>query len=191
MKLDSEKVIRPAKVTIHETAEIAPNTRIGHGTHVWHQVQVREGVSIGENCVIGKGVYVDANVTIGDNVKIQNRASLFLGIVIENNVNIGSHVCFSLERDLRQPQSTREGITLVKHHANIGSGSEVKPGIQIGAYSVVAPDSLVLEDVPSQAYVIGRPARIEGYICTCGRKLAQVGTQSSWHCSACKQDYNF
>lgn len=191
MMLDKGMVKRLTKVTIHETAEIDSDTRIGQGTRVWHQAQVRDGVSVGENCVIGKGVYLDSKVSIGDNVKIQNRASLFLGVVVENNVNIGPHVCFSRDRDAAQPETSRDHITLVKHHSNIGSGSVVRPGVQIGAYSVVGSGAVVIEDVPSQAYVTGSPAQIVGYVCTCGRKLTQASEQTQWHCTTCNQDYNF
>jgi acetyltransferase-like isoleucine patch superfamily enzyme len=191
MMLEKDKGKRLAKVTVHETAEIATDSRIGQGTRVWHQAQVRDGVRVGENCVIGKGVYVDSNIIIGDNVKIQNRASLFLKVVVENNVNIGPHVCFSRDREPNQPESPKGLITLVKHHANIGSGSVVRPGIEIGAYSVIGSSSVVVEDVPSQAYVVGNPAQIVGYVCTCGRKLSQETEQNRWHCSVCNQDYNF
>lgn len=57
-------------VRIHGTAEVHPEAKLGDGTSVWNQAQVRERASIGQHCVIGKNVYVDFEVTVGDFCKI-------------------------------------------------------------------------------------------------------------------------
>jgi UDP-2-acetamido-3-amino-2,3-dideoxy-glucuronate N-acetyltransferase len=42
---------------IHPTAEVSPQAKVGEGTKIWHQAQVREGARIGRDCIISKGVY--------------------------------------------------------------------------------------------------------------------------------------
>ena len=44
---------------IHDTADVSDLAKIGKGTTIWNNSQVREGASIGENCTISKGVYID------------------------------------------------------------------------------------------------------------------------------------
>ncbi|NIN67167.1 MAG: N-acetyltransferase, partial [Anaerolineae bacterium] len=39
---------------IHDSAEVHPTARIGPGTKIWHQAQVREGAQLGANCIVGK-----------------------------------------------------------------------------------------------------------------------------------------
>src|SRR5215204_4385294 len=80
---------------IHKSAEISSSAKIGQGTMVWHDVQVRDRSVIGRDCVLGKSVYIDEDVFIGNNVKIQNRASIYKFCTIEDGVFIGPHVCFT------------------------------------------------------------------------------------------------
>jgi UDP-3-O-[3-hydroxymyristoyl] glucosamine N-acyltransferase len=173
---------------IHETVEIDPEVRIGKGTRIWHQTQIRTGANIGENCVIGKGVYIDFNVTIGNNVKIQNRTTLYNRIIIENNVNIGPHVCFNSEQRIILPQSQLNAApTKIRYKAQIGAGSVIMPGVQIGAYAIIEPGSVITCDVPHHAYVRGNPAVLAGYVCVCGCMLNYIPEMSHWVCPGCEE----
>jgi acetyltransferase-like isoleucine patch superfamily enzyme len=42
----------------------------------------------------------------------------------------------------------------------IGAGSVVKPGIKIGANSMIGVGSVVVKDIPDNVVVVGNPARI-------------------------------
>jgi hypothetical protein len=46
---------------IHPTAIIYSAQKIGSGTKIWVNVQIRENVSIGKKCIISKDVYIDKN----------------------------------------------------------------------------------------------------------------------------------
>jgi UDP-3-O-[3-hydroxymyristoyl] glucosamine N-acyltransferase len=85
--------------TIHPTADVAESAKIGVGTRVWHQAQVREGAVIGRNCILGKGVFVDANVRIGNRCKLENGASVFQGFSLDDEVFVGPGTML-LERPL-------------------------------------------------------------------------------------------
>ena len=174
-------------VRIHPTAEVSPKANIGAGTSIWHQAQVRENAQIGTGCVIGKGVYIDFEVVLGENVKIQNYVSVYHGVAIEDGVFVGPHVCFT--NDLRPRAINSDGSlkgaddwtlskTLVRRGAALGANSTIRCGITIGQWAMVGSGSVVTKDVPDHGLVMGNPARLRGFVCTCGEKLEYSGEAS-------------
>ena len=65
--------------SVHETAVVEADVRLGAGTRVWHQAQIRTRATVGERCVVGKGVFIDFDVVIGDDCKFQNYACVYHG----------------------------------------------------------------------------------------------------------------
>ncbi len=184
------------KITIHSTAEVSPKAQIGSGTRIWNFVQIREGVNIGQNCIIGKDVYVDFDVKIGDNVKIQNSALIYHGATLEDGVFIGPQVCLTNDRHPRSITSDGQlkgnddwvvGPILIKYGASIGAGSLILPNVTIGRFALVGAGAVVTRNVPDHGLVVGTPARLVGYVCHCGKKMAQQ--DKTWYCSAC--DWRF
>ncbi len=183
---------------IHPTADVSTDAKIGEGTRVWSEAQIREGVTVGKDCILGKGVYLDTDVVVGDRVKIQNRASLFRGLTVENGVYIGPHVSFTNDRYPRavnqdgSPKTDDDWQlenTLVREGASIGAGAIILPGLTIGAWAVVGAGTVVTRDVPDQALVTGNPAEIQGYVCTCGRPVEHDGER--WQCASCGETFDF
>lgn len=179
--------------TTHPSAEVSPQARIGTGTSIWHQAQIREGARIGDNCIIGKDVYVDFDVLIGNNVKVQNAAQIYHGAIIEDAVFIGPQVCLTNDRlpraitcegKLKQASDWHvEGI-IIRYGASLGAGVIVLPGTTIGQFAMVAAGSVVTRDVPDHALVMGTPARLTGYACCCGRRMES--TEDAWICLVCQ-----
>ncbi len=186
-------------VHIHPTAEVSPRSQIGEGTRIWHQAQVREGAVLGEGCIIGKGVYVDAGVSIGNYVKIQNYVSLYHGVTLEDGVFVGPHVCFTNDLWPRavnpdgSPKSADDWTltpTLVKQGAALGANSTIVCGITIGAWAMIGAGSVVTRDVPAYGLVWGNPARLRGFVCPCGARLAGeeiAGESLRARCPRCGQ----
>lgn len=183
---------------IHPTAEVSPEARIGDGTKVWHQAQVREGAVIGEECVLGKGVYVDKNVRIGDRVKLQNGAQVFHGVTLEDGVFVGPQAVLANDRypravtpdgRLKGDSDWPEGSVLVRYGASIGAGAVIVPDATIGRWAMVGAGAVVVGDVADQALVTGNPARQTGWVCKCGRRLRRDGGR--WACPACAESYEF
>lgn len=189
-------------VRIHPTAEVSDKAKIGDGTGIWHQCQVREDVTIGENCILGRGVYVDAGVSIGKNVKIQNYVSIYHGVTIEDGVFIGPHVCFT--NDLRPRAINPDGTlkagdewelspTLVKYGAALGANSTIRCGVTIGEWAMVGSGSVVTRDVPDFGLVMGNPAKLHGYVCPCGEKLLPKDVSSDdsiLYCPTCSFEFS-
>ena len=176
-------------VRIHKTAEVSDQAKIGDGTSIWHQAQIREGVTIGENCILSKGVYVDAGVFIGNNVKIQNYVSVYHGVTIEDGVFVGPHVCFTndlyprsvnADGSLKAADDWTLSPILVKEGAAIGANSTIVCGTTIGRWAMIGSGSVVTKDVPDHGLVLGNPARLRGFVGASGKKLEKIRQEGAW-----------
>jgi acetyltransferase-like isoleucine patch superfamily enzyme len=171
------------KFFVHPTADVSPQASIGDGAKIWQHCQVREGVAIGRNCILSKGVYIDSDVHIGDNVKIQNGISVYHGVTLEDGVFCGPHCVFTNDRQPRaiNPDGSLKGgddwnvsTTLVRTGASIGAHATIVCGVTIGSWAMVGAGAVVTRDVPSYGLVYGNPARLHGFVCPCGEKLAEA-----------------
>jgi acetyltransferase-like isoleucine patch superfamily enzyme len=182
---------------IHSTAEVSPKARIGEGTSIWNQVQVREDAVIGENCILSKDVYVDFGVVIGRHVKVQNGVSIYHGVTIEDGVFVGPHVCFTNDKyprainadgSLKGSSDWQVSEILIQYGAALGARSVILPGVTVGRWAMVAAGAVVTRDVPDYGLVVGHPARLKGFVCPCGARLESVSTTGDvvqTRCSVC------
>ncbi len=166
---------------IHPTADVSAACAIGDGTVIWHYSQVREGARIGEGCVIGRGVYIDRDVCIGNHVKIQNYVSVYQGVTLEDGVFCGPYSVFTNDKypravnpdgSLKAASDWATTPTWVRQGASIGANATVVCGSTIGCWAMVGAGAVVTRDVPDYALVCGVPARVCGFVCPCGRRLA-------------------
>lgn len=165
----------PKSVRIHPTAEVSPQARVGVGTVIWNNAQVREDAVIGLNCSLGKDVYIDVGVHVGSGVKIQNGVSVFRGVTVDDDVFLGPHMTFTNDLHPRAFNDDWQVVsTRVRKGASIGANATVLCGVTIGEYAFVAAGSLVSRDVPAHVLVRGNPARAVGYVCRCGHKVADL-----------------
>jgi acetyltransferase-like isoleucine patch superfamily enzyme len=179
---------------IHPTAEVSPRARLGAGCKVWRQAHVREDADIGDGCIIGAGVYVGAGVRLGRNCKVQNNALLYEGLVLEDGVFVGPGVCFTNDfrpravnpdLSLKSASDWEVGQTLVCEGASVGAASVVVTGVTVGRWALVGAASVVTHDVPDHALVYGQPARQQGWVCHCARRL-ELRDGEGW-CAVCQR----
>lgn len=188
-------------IRIHPTADVSPRAQIADGAQIWHQAQVREGASIGRNCIVGKGVYVDFDVQIGDNCKLQNGAFLYHGATLEDGVFVGPGAILTNDRQprainpdgsLKAADDWQVGPILIGYGASIGAGCIVLPGVVVGRFAMAAAGAIVTRDVPPHGLAIGAPARLAGYVCSCGARLATEPSPTGLHgrCPACGREFD-
>jgi UDP-2-acetamido-3-amino-2,3-dideoxy-glucuronate N-acetyltransferase len=190
-------------IRIHPSADVSPQATIGDDVQIWHQAQVRERAQIGSQCIVGKGVYIDFEVQIGNRCKIQNGAFVYHGVTLEDGVFVGPGVILTNDRfprainsdgTLKTADDWDVGLTHVRRGAALGAGCIILPNVTIGEYAMVGAGAVVTRSVPDHGLVVGQPARLVGYVCRCGRRLApeQVVTgETEYRCAACPQTYRF
>lgn len=160
---------------IHPSAHVSPEARIGNGTKIWINVQVREQAEIGTNCIISKDVYIDHAVRIGNNCKIQNSVSVYNGVVIEDDVFVGPNVSFTNDRVPRAFNlDWKITPTMVRKGVSIGANATIVCGVVIGEYAMVAAGSVVTKDVPPYTLVMANPARPVAIINKAGEVVSKI-----------------
>ncbi|MFZ3074391.1 MAG: acyltransferase [Minisyncoccales bacterium] len=180
--------------TIHRTAEISPDAKIGDGTKIWNNAQVLAGAVIGENCVIGHNCLV-GKATVGNGVKIQSNTDVWEGVVLEDFVFVGPSAVFTNDPHPRAKYPKKDfpayGVwkpTLVKEGATIGANATIVCGVTIGKNAFIAAGAVVADDVPDYGLAMGVPARPAGWMCECGNKLVFKNGEAA--CLACGQRYS-
>ena len=75
----------------------------------------------------------------------------------------------------------------MKEGATLGANSTIVCGHTIGRFAFVGAGSVVLDDIPDFALVVGNPAMIKGWMCRCGIRLHFDGNRAT--CDVCGSNY--
>ena len=184
-KSNASAPILPSKpYFVHASAFVDDVVDIGEGTSIWHVSHILKGSRIGKNCKIGQNVVIGPNAVIGNGVKIQNNVSVYEGVTLEDSVFCGPSMVFTNVYNPRSaiPRMQELKTTLVRKGATLGANCTIICGVSIGEYAFVGAGSVVTKDVPDYGLVAGTPAKLRGWMCECGTKLAWTGEQSVCSC---------
>jgi acetyltransferase-like isoleucine patch superfamily enzyme len=112
-----------------------------------------ERLRIGEHCWIGEGAVLDASggLTIGEHTSIGVNTLVFTHSSWLANMMLANHSGSDLIE--RKPVRIGKGCF-------VGSLVVVMPGVTIGDFATVQPNSVVAKDVPERCLVAGNPARV-------------------------------
>lgn len=104
------------------------------------RLSYQTGFQISPNSV-GKGlmIYHYGSIIVNGEAKIGDNCTLFPGIVVGAKPN---------------------GVPKIGNHVMIGAGAKVLGGVTIGDNVTIAPNAVVVKDVPKDAIVVGVPAKI-------------------------------
>jgi acetyltransferase-like isoleucine patch superfamily enzyme len=188
--------VSPDDVYVHPAA-LVESDEVGPGTRVWAFAHVLAGARIGRDCNVGGHCFVEGGATVGDGVTLKNGAMVWEGVTLEDGVFVGPGAVFT--NDLR-PRSPRHppaagrygdagwlARTNVGRGATIGARAVILPGIDVGAYAMVAAGAVVTRSVPPHGIVMGNPARLAGWACVCGARLPGSGDRPV--CRDCGRAY--
>ncbi|MBW2146360.1 MAG: Gfo/Idh/MocA family oxidoreductase [Deltaproteobacteria bacterium] len=176
---------------LHPTSIVDEHSAIGEGTRIWHFSHVMKNARIGCQCNIGQNVVVGSNVAIGDHVKIQNNVSVYEGVILEDYVFCGPSMVFTNVINPRSeiPRKDEFRPTIVRRGATIGANATILCGHTIGEYAFVGAGAVVTRDVPAYGLVLGNPAKLAGWMCRCGNRIAAGEDSPHYQCSACGREY--
>jgi acetyltransferase-like isoleucine patch superfamily enzyme len=124
-------------------------------------VNIRESNRIGDNVSIGTLSVVEHHVEIADNVRIHTQVFIPEFSVLEEGCWIGPNVVFTNAKYPLSP-GVKDQLAgpVIKRGAKIGANSTLLPGVVIGENALVGAGSVVVDDVPPGAVVVGNPARV-------------------------------
>jgi len=148
-------------------AVIRPFTTIYAGSFFGDRLQTGQGASIREDNIVGDDVSIGTNAVLEFGNRIGNRVRIHTGcflemVTIEDDVFVGPNVVFTDDpHPMHCPAYQRcLGGATVRRLARIGANSTILPGVTIGENSMVGAGSVVVDDVPAGAVVVGNPARV-------------------------------
>lgn len=159
---------------IDETAKIIGNVTIEDNVHILENAVIKGPSYIGKNTIIGNNVLIRESV-IGDDVLIGAnsevaRSIFFDGVHIHSgffgdtilceNVRVGAGTIFAnvrMDRDTIKVNVKNKKIDTKKRrfggvvgaNTKIGVNCSIMPGKHIGSNSVIGPNTLINENVPS------------------------------------------
>lgn len=150
------------------------------GTRIWAFAHVLKGARIGRGCNIGDHCFVEGKAVLGDRVTLKNGVAVWDGVTIDDDAFVGPNAALTNERVPRPSRVNmyRSGrltftteLTRIGKGVTIGANATIVCGVTLGDHAFVGAGSVVTRDVPPYAMVYGVPARVRGYICSCGERI--------------------
>ena len=117
----------------------------------------KKTLKIGINCLLGDNVHIVAheNVFIGDNCLMASK-------IFISDTNHGKYVGESQSRPLTPPNDrelTTSPVT-IGNNVWIGENVCILPGVKIGDGSIIGANAVVNRSMPSNAIIVGVPAKV-------------------------------
>lgn len=165
----------PEGVFIHPNA-LCESDDVGSGTRVWAFAHVLPGAVVGSDCNICDHAFIEGGAHLGDRVTVKNAVLVWDGVTVGSDVFLGPNMIFTNDFDPRaHVKKGHDALdrTVVEDGATIGANATIVCGNTIGKHSFVGAGSVVIQDVPAHALVVGNPARMIGWVCRCGERLGE------------------
>jgi len=106
------------------------------------------GIEFTARCNVGPGLMLPHTIgTVVGATEIGENVTIFQG------VTLGAKYV-----DLMFNKSKRP---VIKNDVSIGAGAKVLGGITVGSGAKIGPNTVILEDIPSNVVVMGNPAKIQ------------------------------
>ena len=146
----------PASMSIKRAVMRARGARVGKRIKIWRRVWIDDlrQISLGDEVTIGHGAMLvcggGGGITVGDRVMIGHGAQI---------LSSGHRIPDDPTEPMRWSGPSSEPIS-ISDDAWIGAGAIVLPGVTIAEGAIVGAGAVVTCDVPTNAVVVGNPARV-------------------------------
>jgi len=159
--------------TKDKTAIVDKGATIGDNCRIWHFAHICSKAVIGGNTSIGQNVFVGNDVVIGKNCKIQNNVSVYDGVTLEEGVFCGPSMVFTNVFNPRALVERKNEYrqTLVQRGATLGANCTIVCGVKIGQFAFIGAGTVIINDVPDFALLVGNPGKQIGWMSAFGEKL--------------------
>ncbi len=135
-------------------------TQIGAGLRTGHGAVIREGAVIGRDVQVGTQSELDRDVVVGDHVRLHSKVFVPAHSRLDDFVWLFPGA--TLTNDPHPPSDSCTRGPTIGHHAVVGAGAIVLPGLDLGPECVVAAGSVVTRNVPAGRLMVGVPAADRG-----------------------------
>jgi acetyltransferase-like isoleucine patch superfamily enzyme len=149
------------QAVIRSHAVIYAGVMIGKRFQCGHSCLIREDTSIGDHVSIGSHTVVEFQVRIADHVRIHSQAFIPEYSVLEEGCWIGPNVVLTNAKypAAKDTKAHLAGVT-IGPRAKVGANATILPGVRLGADCLIGAGSVVADDVPAGAVVVGNPGRV-------------------------------
>lgn len=188
-----------ASAVVHDSVWIGSGVSIGPNAHVGENTILGDGVVVGPGAVLGGDGFQVASgpdgrfpvphigaLVVGDNVRIganttidrslHSDASVIGRDTMVDNLTYVAHNVRIGERATIAARVAVMGSVEIGDDAWVGPGVTINQHHRIGAGALIGSGAVVVRSVPDHAVAYGNPARVEGSVCLCRRRLPADGT---------------
>lgn len=119
-------------------------------TAIHPQAVISRFTAIGAGTVVMAGAIVNADAIIGKHCIINTAA------IVEHDCILGDFVHIS-------PNASLGGSVAISEGTHVGIGATVIQGIKIGKWVTIGAGTVIINDIPDYAVVVGNPGKIVKY----------------------------
>lgn len=119
---------------------------------------IREENEIVDDVSIGSGSVVEHHVRIGHRVRLHSNVFVPEFSILKNDCWLGPNVVLTNAKYPRSPRVKEELVgPYIEQGAKIGANATLLPGVRIGRNALVDAGTVVTQNVPAEAVVVGNP----------------------------------
>lgn len=113
---------------------------------------------------------IDPTVQMSNRVEIGEGSMICAGNIITVDIKIGKHIIMNLDCTVGHdavihdfvtlyPSVNLSGITTVGECTELGTGTHIIQGVNIGSHTIVGAGAVVIKDLPDKCTAVGAPAK--------------------------------
>jgi acetyltransferase EpsM len=149
----SEIILDAEAVLMVSIGNNAFRKRIAESLNVRFYTAIHSSAVVSPETILGTGTVVMPNAVINAFSTLGKHCIVNSGAIVEHDCILENYVHIS-------PNAALAGGVSVGEGTQIGIGTSVIQGIKIGKWATIGAGTVIIEDVPDYAVVVGNPGKI-------------------------------